>query len=97
MFEETGYLAYYVIEFQRYYLTYGCSDQQFIIFLSQDLSYIGLSSAQDEVIECEWFNFSQVFEFIFNYDIVDGLSLTPIFYYFSLKGIAPLDTINLCP
>ncbi|AUG99049.1 NUDIX hydrolase [Prodigiosinella confusarubida] len=87
LLEETGYSASSAVQLIRYYPTYGCSDQQFVIFLCRDVTFVGLNDEQDEVIEARWFSAGEIMALITSGEMIDGLSLTPLLFYFATETV----------
>ncbi len=76
--EETGYTAKLVQPLMRCYASYGCSDQQFEIFQTQDAVATGRDFDRTEVLEVRWFTRDEVLALINQNGVVDNLSLSPI-------------------
>ncbi|WJV53689.1 hypothetical protein PCO85_21535 [Prodigiosinella aquatilis] len=66
---------------------HGCSDQQFVIFLCRDVTFVGLNDEQDEVIEARWFSAGEIMALITSGEMIDGLSLTPLLFYFATETV----------
>lgn len=73
--EETGHSAGGVTSLCRFYPTYGCSDQEFLIFAAHDVSDSGDEASINEVQEVRWFSKTDVLAMMHDGVIVDGLSL----------------------
>ena len=76
--EETGYRARSIRHLLNCYASYGCSNQQFQIFLTEDVEPVAESFDRNEVIEARWFSRDEVREMIRANRIVDNLSLSPL-------------------
>lgn len=76
--EETGYRARSIRHLLNCYASYGCSNQQFQIFLTEDVEPIPDSFDQNEVMETRWFTRGEVLAMIRANQIVDNLSLSPL-------------------
>lgn len=85
LFEETGYQAKKISLLQHYYPSYGCGNQEFHLYLAEDLEGEPKAPDKNEVLEARWFKDDEVKEMIFANQIVDGLSLTPLLQLF-LEG-----------
>ncbi len=78
--EETGYSAADVEPLLNCYASYGCSDQQFKIFLATGLTEIATPFDGNEVIETKWFSRDELLDLIDCNGVVDNLSLSPLLY-----------------
>ena len=78
--EETGYTASDVVPLLECYASYGCSDQQFKIYLASDVREIPEPFDGNEVIETKWFTREELLELIKRNGVVDNLSLSPLLY-----------------
>ncbi len=78
--EETGLVARSLRLLMKCYASYGCSNQQFVIFLAEDLqpSPQGDNYDPNEVISWRWFTREEVLQMVLANGIVDNLSLSPI-------------------
>ncbi|MHC4941885.1 MAG: NUDIX domain-containing protein [Planctomycetota bacterium] len=83
LYEETGYRAKKITPIQSYYPSYGCGNQEFHLFLAEQLEGEPKPPDQNEVLEVRWFTDEAVKEMIFAGQIVDGLSLTPLLFLFT--------------
>ena len=78
LLEETGYRAGKISRFLSYFPSYGCGNQQFHIFLAEEVSTEPEPFDANEVLEVRWFPVHEVKRMAFEEQIVDGLSLTPL-------------------
>ena len=78
--EETGHTATAIEPLLDCYASYGCSDQQFKIFLATDVTEIVAPFDGNEVIETKWFSREELLELIDRNGVVDNLSLSPLLY-----------------
>jgi len=78
--EETGLAASSVAPLMKCYASYGCSNQQFVIFLANNPEAAPASGGYDgnEVISWRWFTREEVLQMVLENRIVDNLSLSPI-------------------
>jgi ADP-ribose pyrophosphatase len=78
--EETGLVAGSLRFLMRCYASYGCSNQQFVIFLAEELQPAddGRGYDPNEVISWRWFTREQVVDMVRANEIVDNLSLSPM-------------------
>lgn len=80
--EEAGHQAREFIELGHYYPSNGSSNQQFYIFVAHGVERIGEIEDTNEVIGLRWFTLAQVRELIARHEILNGLSLTGLLWYF---------------
>ena len=78
--EETGYQAGRITRIHSYYPSYGCGNQQFHLFLAEEISRAPDVFDRNEVLEVRWFPIAEVKEMILDEHLVDGLSITPLLY-----------------
>jgi ADP-ribose pyrophosphatase len=78
--EETGLVAGSLQPLMKCYASYGCSNQQFVIFLAEDLQPADDGKGYDpnEVISWRWFTREEVIRMVKTNEIVDNLSLSPM-------------------
>jgi 8-oxo-dGTP pyrophosphatase MutT (NUDIX family) len=78
--EETGLVAGSIRPLMECYASYGCSNQQFVIYLAEDVTPAADGAAHDpnEVISWRWFTRHEVMQMVLDNGIVDNLSLSPI-------------------
>jgi ADP-ribose pyrophosphatase len=76
--EETGLVAKSIKPLMRCYASYGCSNQQFLIYLAEDLRPSEESFDQNEVISWRWFAREDILKMVQANQIVDNLSLSPL-------------------
>jgi ADP-ribose pyrophosphatase len=78
--EETGLVAGSLRLLMKCYASYGCSNQQFVIFLAEDLHPADDGKGHDpnEVISWRWFSREEIVQMALANEIVDNLSLSPI-------------------
>lgn len=76
--EETGYRARSIRPLMRCYASYGCSDQRFEIFQTDDVEPTGGTHDPNEVLETRWFGRRDLIELIERNGVVDNLSLSPL-------------------
>jgi ADP-ribose pyrophosphatase len=85
--EETGFEAKRLTPLLSYYPSYGCGNQEFHIFLGENIVHRPELFDPNEVLEVKWFPESEVKEMIRAGNMVDGLSLTPLLHLFA--GMKP--------
>lgn len=78
--EEAGYRAKSLIRLFDCYASYGCSNQQFILFLAENLEPSPHPIDHNEVISTKWFTRGELVEMIQKNEVVDNLSLSPLLY-----------------
>ncbi|MFH2000453.1 MAG: NUDIX hydrolase [Planctomycetota bacterium] len=83
LFEETGYRAEKITKIHSYFASYGCGNQEFHLYLAEELSSEPAPFDRNEVLDVKWFPDHEVKSMIFNEQIVDGLSLTPLLFLFA--------------
>jgi len=76
--EETGYEPVQLRPLVAYNPSYGATDQVFEIFLAEEPKKLARSFDGNEVLEIRWFERSDVLRMLFDNEIVDGLSCTPL-------------------
>jgi ADP-ribose pyrophosphatase len=76
--EETGLVAKSIKPLMKCYASYGCSNQQFLIFLAEELGPSPESFDTNEVISWRWFSREEILEMVHANQIVDNLSLSPL-------------------
>jgi 8-oxo-dGTP pyrophosphatase MutT (NUDIX family) len=76
--EETGFRSDSAHEILRYYPSYGCGNQEFVLFLADGVEPSGHEFDRNEVLEVRWFSSQEVLEMVLGNGVVDGLSLTPL-------------------
>jgi ADP-ribose diphosphatase len=78
--EETGLIAGSLRPLLKCYASYGCSNQQFVIFLADELQPAADGQGHDpnEVISWRWFTREEVVRMVLENGIVDNLSLSPV-------------------
>ena len=86
--EETGYRANSAQEILRYYPSYGCGNQEFVLFLADDVQgeAQGLFDRK-EVLDVRWFEREEVLDLLCGNCIVDGLSLAPLAVLFLAEEV----------
>jgi len=84
--EETGYRAKELRELQRYFPSYGCGNQEFLLYEAEVAEEQPRAFDRDEVIEMRWFAEREVKRMCFEGEIVDGLSLTPLLLLCAREG-----------
>jgi len=87
LIEETGFKAVDLSSLMSYYPSYGCGNQEFHIFVGDNISPAPDHFDPNEVLEVKWFPEDEVKEMIFNGSMVDGLSLTPLLLLFAGKQV----------
>ncbi len=80
--EETGHVAREMVEFGRYHPSNGSSNQVFHIFAARGVERAGEIEDTNEVMGAKWFAPDQVRALIARNEILDGLSLTGLLWYF---------------
>lgn len=76
--EETGFTARSLEPVLRYYPSYGSGNQEFVIFLANDVVETSGCFDRNEVIDVRWFPRAEVVRMLLANEIVDGLSVTPL-------------------
>jgi len=78
--EETGLVTGSLQPWMKCYASYGCSNQQFVIFLAENVqpSSDGKGHDPNEVISWRWFTREEVVRMVLDNEIVDNLSLSPV-------------------
>lgn len=76
--EESGYAGETFTLLIDFHPTYGCSDQRFQIFRTDDVTQRHQHFDTNEVLACRWFSHDEVRAMIANGQITDGLSLVPL-------------------
>lgn len=84
--EESGYRAGKISPLMSYYPSYGSGNQEFHLFLGEEVSAEPEPFDANEVLEVRWFPQEEVKRMIFANHIVDGLSLTPLLFLFAREG-----------
>jgi 8-oxo-dGDP phosphatase len=80
--EETGHRAAEIIELGRYHPSNGSSNQVFHVFVARAVVRAGEIEDTTEVSGLQWFMPDQVRRMISRDEILDGLSLTGLLWYF---------------
>lgn len=83
LMEETGYEAKKMTHLVQYFPSYGCGNQEFTIFLGEEIIECPQAFDANEVLEVKWFPQDEVKRMAFEGKIVDGLSLTPLLLLFA--------------
>lgn len=78
LFEETGYTAERISPLMNFFASYGCSNQEFQIFLAENVVQASQQYDTEEVLEVSWISASRLRHMLANNEIVDGLSLAPL-------------------
>jgi ADP-ribose diphosphatase len=76
--EEAGYRAKSIRHLVDCYASYGCSNQQFMIYQCDDVEPLMQPIDHNEVISIKWFKRSELLQMLFKNEIVDNLSLSPL-------------------
>jgi ADP-ribose pyrophosphatase YjhB (NUDIX family) len=79
--EETGFRAASLVHWLNCYASYGCSNQRFEIFWTNDVQETKRGFDQTEVIEVRWFTESELRTLIQRNGVVDNLSLSPLLLF----------------
>lgn len=83
--EETGYTANKITKLHNYYASYGCTNQEFHLYLAEEISEEPVPFDRNEVLDIRWFSDDEIKSMLFNNQIVDGLSLSPLLYLFAME------------
>jgi 8-oxo-dGTP pyrophosphatase MutT (NUDIX family) len=86
LFEESGYRAKAISKLMSYYPSYGSGNQEFHLFLAEEVSAEPGPFDANEVLEVRWFPEDEVKRMILAGHMVDGLSLTPLLLLFAREG-----------
>lgn len=86
LLEEAGLRAGRLRRMHSYFPSYGCSNQEFHLFLAEDPTEDRALFDRNEVLEVRWFPAREVREMILREEIVDGLSLTPLLFLLASEG-----------
>lgn len=78
--EETGHTAGSIEPLLHFYASYGCSNQEFHVYLAGNVRKISDTIDANEVIEVRWFTRQEALELLLHNGIVDSLSLSPLLY-----------------
>jgi 8-oxo-dGTP pyrophosphatase MutT (NUDIX family) len=78
--EETGYTATTILPLMHCYASYGCSNQRYDIFLTEDPLESSWPIDHNEVLDTRWFSEEELIELIRANGIVDNLSLSPLLF-----------------
>jgi|SRR5581483_1150630 8-oxo-dGTP pyrophosphatase MutT (NUDIX family) len=80
--EETGHTARVLEPLGFFHPTNGSSNQKFIFFVARGLEKIGAIQTTNEVDEARWFAETQVRAMLARNEILDGMSVTGLLWYF---------------
>lgn len=78
LLEETGYTARSLRPVVAYHPSYGATNQLFQTYVAEDLADTGKGFDGNEVIEVRWFEDAEVLRMLFDNEMLDGLSATPL-------------------
>lgn len=84
--EETGHLARVIEPLGHYHPSNGSSNQEFILFVARDLERISGVQDTNEVDEARWFAEDEVRAMMARNEILDGMSVTGLLWYFFCTG-----------
>lgn len=93
--EETGHTAKILEPLGHYHPSNGSSNQKFILFVARGVEKSGAIQDTKEVDDARWFVLEDVRGMMARNEILDGLSVTGLLWYFfrgDARGTsAPLD------
>jgi 8-oxo-dGTP pyrophosphatase MutT (NUDIX family) len=84
--EETGHTAGQVERLGVYHPSNGSSNQEFVLFVAQDLERIGMIEDTNEIDEIRWFGQDDVRGMLMRNEILDGMSVTGLLWYFFARS-----------
>lgn len=84
--EETGHIARKLVELGHYHPSNGSSNQVFHVFVGRRIETVGEIEDTNEVQGLKWFTPDGVRRLILHNEILDGLSLTGLLWYFLGEG-----------
>lgn len=87
--EETGHTAHILEPLGRYHPSNGSSDQTFLLFVARGVERIGAIQDTDEVDDARWFSEEDVRGMMGRNEILDGMSVTGLLWYFFGQAQAP--------
>lgn len=76
--EETGHRPRELRHLMGFYASYGCGNQRFEVFLTEDPELLGSEVDPNEVLSVRWFPEEAVLEMLLRDEIPDALSLAPL-------------------
>jgi len=82
LLEETGYEARSFRPVVAYHPSYGATNQLFETFVAEEVEDTGRGFDANEVLEVRWFDDAEVRRMLFDNEMLDGLSATPIAFLF---------------
>jgi len=80
--EETGHTARELAPLGHYYPSNGSSNQEFILFLARGLERVSAVEDTNEVDEARWFSRHEIRAMMKRNEILDGMSVTGLLWYF---------------
>lgn len=88
--EETGHRARILESLAQFHPSNGSSNQKFVVFVARGLEQISAIQDTNEVDEARWFSEQEVREMLARNEILDGLSVTGLlWYFFKLRDNGP--------
>ena len=84
--EETGHAARLIEPALRYFPSQGSSNQVFNVFIASGVHKVSEISDVDEVFGLAWFTPRQIREMIGSGQIVEGMTLTGLLWYFTFHS-----------
>ncbi|HTW93828.1 MAG TPA: NUDIX hydrolase [Tepidisphaeraceae bacterium] len=81
--EETGHAAREIVPALRYFPSQGSSNQVFNVFIARGVHKTGEICDVDEVFGVRWFTLQEIRRMIEGGQIVEGMTLTGLLWYFS--------------
>lgn len=83
--EETGHATARLERLGHYHPSNGASNQNFILFVAQDVTQNGVIEDTNEIEELRWFPPAAVQGMLARNEIFDGMSVTGLLWYFFQK------------
>lgn len=84
--EETGHAAGVLEPLGHFHPSNGSSNQEFILFVARDVKQVSGIVDTNEVDDARWFAVNEVRGMLARNEIVDGMSVTGLLWYFFNKG-----------
>jgi ADP-ribose diphosphatase len=80
--EETGHWAHQLDSLGHFYPSNGSSNQEFILFVARGVEKVSAIQDTNEVDEARWFACDEVLGMLTRNEILDGMSVTGLLWYF---------------
>jgi 8-oxo-dGTP pyrophosphatase MutT (NUDIX family) len=90
LLEETGHVAQTMESYGSYFPSCGSSNQVFHVFVATGVYQVGPVLDTNEVIAIRWFTLAEIREMILRNEIIEGLALTGLLWYFMHHGRGPV-------